>query len=126
MFFARLKDIFINAADNTSAFISSRVQTLKNTATTFASSVKQTEGSIATGVSESLKDLWAAIRHDEAMPAHQRHLDEFKIIVGGAATGIGAIEANPLFAGSGAIPAWEGILEMEKAGHKWRAKHPSV
>lgn len=126
MSFARLKDIFINAAHNTGTFIGSRVQTIKNAANTFTHSFAQTEGSIATRISESLKDVWAAIRNEDAMPAHQRHLDEFKILVGGAATGIGAIEANPLIAGSGAIPAWEGILEMEKAGHKWRARHHSL
>ena len=126
MSFARLKDIFLNAAHNIETFVHSRVNTVTHAVRSTIDTIQQTEGSLAKKAVEGLKDVWAGLRESEAMPAHQRHLDEFKMLVGGVATTVGTIEANPIFAGSGAVPAWEAVLDVGKAGHQWRAQHHKI
>lgn len=113
-----LRELFSQAVH----FVNARVQSVKHAAESTVGSLYR-DGSLVKRFTEGAKDMIAAIRHPEAMPAHQRHLNEFKMLVGGTASIAGAVELNPLFAGGGMIPAAEAALELEQAGHKWREKH---
>ncbi len=73
---------------------------------------------------EFFADVRAGVREKEALPERQRSIDELKVGAGGAAVVAGALELNPVAVAGGAIEAWEGVTDLEKAGHEWRAKHP--
>jgi hypothetical protein len=72
---------------------------------------------------ESLRDLFTALIEPTAMTPHQRHLDEFKLLAGGAITGVGAVELNPVTAAGGVIPVLEATGDLCHAGHAWRIRH---
>jgi hypothetical protein len=74
---------------------------------------------------EAVRDILAAAREPRAMSAQQRHLDEFKVASGAAITGAGVAELNPLAVAGGMEPVWDGLADMQKAGHMWRARHPA-
>lgn len=73
---------------------------------------------------EYVRDIMAAVREPKAMPAAQRRMDEFKLLSGGALAGAGVVTLDPLGVAGGAEPVIEGAMDLRKAGHKWRLKHP--
>lgn len=73
---------------------------------------------------ETLRDVFTALTQPRAMTAQQRRIDEFKLLAGGAITGVGAVELNPVTAAGGVIPVLEAASDLQHAGHKWRASHP--
>lgn len=73
---------------------------------------------------EYARDIYAAWHEPRAMTATQRHMDELKIVSGGAIAGAGVVTLNPLEVAGGGEPLIDGLLDMQKAGHKWRVKHP--
>lgn len=74
------------------------------------------------------RDIWAALHEPSAMSTEQRRLDEFKIFAGTITAVFGLAEATLTgFAVTmlgGIEPAWDGLQDLEKAGHEWRASHP--
>jgi hypothetical protein len=72
---------------------------------------------------EPAADVYAALINPAAMNAHDRRLDEFKLVAGGAISGAGMIEANPLVIAGGTIPAWEAFHDLQRAGHLYRNTH---
>jgi hypothetical protein len=74
---------------------------------------------------EYARDIYVAWYEPKAMTATQRHMDELKVVSGAAIAGTGAATLNPLEIAGGAEPLVDGLLDMQKAGHKWRAKHPA-
>ena len=74
---------------------------------------------------EYARDIYAGWREPRAMTARQRHMDELKVVSGAAIAGAGVATLSPLEVAGGAEPLVDGLLDMQKAGHKWRAKHPA-
>jgi hypothetical protein len=75
---------------------------------------------------EYARDVYAAWREPRAMTARERRLDELKIVSGGVIAGAGAATMDPLAVAGGSEPLVSGLSDMQRAGHKWRVKHPSV
>jgi hypothetical protein len=75
---------------------------------------------------EALLDIWAGATEKDAMPASQKHIDEYKLLAGSVLTVAGAVEVNPLAAAGGSIPAAEAIHDFEKSGRKWREDHHRI
>ena len=73
---------------------------------------------------EYARDVYCAWQEPKAMTASQRHMDEFKVVTGGAIAGVGAVTLDPLEVAGGTEPLVDGLMDMQKAGHKWRVKHP--
>lgn len=74
------------------------------------------------------RDIWTALREPSAMSAEQRRLDEFKIFAGAATTVFGLAEVTltgiAITVLGGIEPVWDGLQDLEKAGHEWRTAHP--
>ena len=73
---------------------------------------------------EYVRDIYAGWHEPKAMPDRQRHMDELKVVSGAAIAGTGVVTLNPLEIAGGSEPLVDGLLDMQKAGHKWRVKHP--
>lgn len=117
-----VKDNFAAIAASSVDKFKTRYTHLKNIFQDAARGLSDRAGRIAS----YFGDIREAIRNPKVMSEEQRHLDEFKIVTGSALLGAGAVELNPLTSAGGAIPAWEGLQDLEKAGHKWRKNHPAA
>lgn len=75
---------------------------------------------------EYVRDIYAAVHEPRAMPATQRRMDEFRVATGAAVSGAGAVTLDPLAVAGGAEPLVSGMMDLQRAGHKWRVKHPAA
>ena len=73
---------------------------------------------------EYVRDVYTAITEPKAMSPAQRRFDEFKVVTGAAVAGVGAATMDPVEIAGGSEPAVDGLMDLQKAGHKWRVKHP--
>ncbi len=74
--------------------------------------------------SEYVHDAWAGATNAKAMPAHQRHLCEFKLAVGILATTFClAVDENLLITTATAIPAVESMHDYIQAGAEFLKAH---
>lgn len=75
------------------------------------------------GTAEIGRDMYAPFHEPKVLEPAQLKLDEYKIVMGGLAVLVGAVEASPVAAACGMIDVLEAVKELKDAGHKWRANH---
>jgi len=77
----------------------------------------------AHGTAEIGRDILAPFHEPKAVEPSQLRLDEYKILMGGLAALVGAVEMSPLAAACGMIDVLEAIKDLFDTGHKWREHH---